>query len=179
MYIRSLFVAASALVGCASADFLAITETPWPESFQPTFTGADSSSASASWTTSVIYNAGVSYASWTKSQGSTFASTYSSVMSEFDAFVSTASSNYTFSAGITDPSSTVTLFGKPPWWSAMPTGVQSYKDDQWQTQKSIISGVIARRLTTSSSTGLAMPTANPGLKNAGWAVAAAGAALFV
>lgn len=138
------------------------------------------SSSSASWTSSVIFNAGISYGSWTASQGSTFQSTYSSVMSEFASFVSTASNNYTFSSGIADPSSTVTLVGlQPPWWTAMPTPVQSFKEEQWNTQKSIISGVIARRLTTSSSSGLAMPTANPGIKNAGWAVAGAAAALFV
>jgi hypothetical protein len=99
-------------------------------------------------------------------------------LSEFAAFASTAS-NYSIPSGFAEASTTITTFGKPAFWTAMPTGVQSFKEEQWETQKSIISGVIARRLTTSSSSGLAMPTANPGLKNAGWAVAGAAAALFV
>lgn len=94
--------------------------------------------------------------------------------------MSTAS-NYTVEPAVTNPDTTTTFFGKPEWYDALPTGVKEFKEREWNTIKSIASGVIAARLTTTKSEGAApaMHTGSAGIQNAGWAVAGAAAAMFL
>jgi hypothetical protein len=173
---RSLLLAAAACVGIANGEFLVATEPPFPTSMIPTF--ANSADADK-WTTSVVFNAGISFAAYTRGLGSTYQSSLTSMRSELKQFVETAS-NYTIPAAVTDPATTTTIIGKPDWYDALPSGVKSFKEEEWVQIKSIASGVIAARLTTTKSTGgaMALPTGSAGLQNAGWAVAGAAAAVF-
>lgn len=131
------------------------------------------------WTTSVVFNAGISFDRYTKSLGSTWQSSLDSMHSELSQFVQTAS-NYSIPPEITDAETTTTILGKPDWYDALPSGVREFKEEEWNTIKMVASQVIAARLTTTKSTGgsAAMPTGSLGLQNAGWAVAGAAAAVF-
>jgi hypothetical protein len=90
-------------------------------------------------------------------------------------------SNYSIPSAVTDDQTTTRIVGKPDWYDALPSDVKSWKEREWQTMKSIASEVVVARLTTTRSTGgsPAVPTGAAGLKNAGWAVAGAAAAMFI
>ena len=128
----------------------------------------------------MVLNAGRSFGSFTKGLGESYQSTRSSIQSELKDFVATAT-NYSIPAAVTEPRTTTTIIGKPDWYDALPSDVRSFKEQEWDYIKSIASEVIVARLTTTRSTGgsPAAPTANAGLKNAGWAVAGAAAAIFI
>lgn len=175
MHFPSLFFAATACMRVAYAEFLVITEPPYPSSMIPT--DLPDASASSSWTTSVVLNAGRSFDSYIGQLGSTYRSSHSSVFSDLSTFIAQAS-NYSVPQEVLDDSTTKTFFGKPDWYDAMPSNVRSWKQQEWTTIQSIASEVIAARLTTRSSTGgaPAMATGMVGLQNAQWAVGAAAAA---
>lgn len=101
----------------------------------------------------------------------------SSISSEVKDFVA-SNSNFSIPAEVTEPAERVTITGKPNWYDSLPSDVRSFKEAEWETIKSVASQVIVARLTT-GSTGGAMPTAHPGISNAGWAVAAGAAAVFL
>lgn len=128
----------------------------------------------------MVFNAGVSFDRFTKSLGPSYETRKSSFSSELNGFIATAT-NYSVPAEVTDVDRTTTFFGKPSWYSALPSGVREFKEQEWETIKSIASGVIAARLTTTGSKGAApaLATGSVGLKNAGWAVAGAAAAVFL
>jgi hypothetical protein len=116
--------------------------------------------------------------------GSTWASSVTSARAEMSTWVASSAANYSIPAGVTNGDTTVTITGKPSWWSAIPTGVQQFKETEWAKQKSVVESVIRDGITTgpgggSESTGGVMPTAVPRLEGAAWAVAGAAAAVFL
>lgn len=131
------------------------------------------------WTTSVLLNARIGYASFTKSAGSTYQSSLSSAASEIQAFAASAA-NYSIPAAVTDPSTTTTFFSKPDWYTALPTSARAFKESQVADQFSIIKGVIESRQTTTNSKGAApAPTPRAGLGLGFGAMAAVAAGVFL
>ncbi|KAF2274737.1 uncharacterized protein EI97DRAFT_460007 [Westerdykella ornata] len=177
MYARSLLLAAAAcVVPAVQGDFYIVTEFPVPTSLIPSFSNSEDAK---SWTSSVVFNAEISYSRLTAALGPTHASSASSIASLVSEFVVTATSNYSIPAKVTEPDQTERIIGKPAWYTALPSEVRSWKEREWETMKSVASGVVAARLTTTRSKGAApVQTAVPGLGGVGWAVAGAAAAAF-
>jgi hypothetical protein len=177
MYLKSglLYLAAAAGLNVVNADFMVYTAPPIPTSAIPSF--ANPSDAS-SWTTSVFLNANIAYRSFTNSLGEPYKSSSSSAASEIAAFVSTAS-NYSIPAQVTG-SGTTTFYGAPTWYSALPSGARTFKEQQVDDQFSIVRQVINARMTTSSSKGAAsVPTGSPWVRKEFGVAAAAAAAAFL
>ncbi|KAJ4362336.1 hypothetical protein N0V83_010429 [Neocucurbitaria cava] len=169
-----LFLAAAAGLRVAQADFMVYTEPPIPTSAIPSFANP---SDAASWTTSVFLNANFAYARFTSSLGSSYEQSSSSAASEVAAFVSTAS-NYSIPAEVTE-SGTTTFYSKPDWYTALPSGVRAFKEQQVSDQFSIVRSVIDARATTASSTAGAAPTARAWVDAKFGVMAAAAAAAFL
>lgn len=126
-----------------------------------------------------------SFAAFTRGLGSDYQAALTSVQSEVKEFAATAS-NYSIPAGVTDAATTTTIVGKPDWYDALPSGVRSFKEQEWGYIKSFAAQVIAddtqaAQGNVAKSTGgaPALPTGSLGLMNAGWAVGAAAAAAFL
>ncbi|KAF2749574.1 hypothetical protein M011DRAFT_475651 [Sporormia fimetaria CBS 119925] len=179
MIFPTLLLTIAAYSRLAHADFYIITEAPIPLSLVPTT--FSNQADEASWTTSVVFNAEISFARYRRSQGPEYQSSVDSVKSELSEFAQTASGNYSIPPEVADPDQTTRIIGKPSWYDALPTGVKSFKEEEWEVMKSIASEVVAARITTSRSVGggIALPTPAAGLQNAGWAVAGAAAAVFL
>ncbi|PSN65993.1 hypothetical protein BS50DRAFT_621762 [Corynespora cassiicola Philippines] len=173
---KGLVAAVAALsFGAAKADFMVYTEPPIPTNAIPSFARqADASS----WTSSVYFNAFLSWGFHTRELGDAYETSSSSAASEIAAFVASAS-NYSIPAGVTETTTTMTFFSAPDWYSALPTGAREFKESQVADQFSIIRQVIDARATTASSTGGVVPTAMPALGPQFAGMAAAVAAAFL
>ncbi|KAF1846971.1 uncharacterized protein K460DRAFT_276771 [Cucurbitaria berberidis CBS 394.84] len=170
-----LFLAAAAGLRVAQADFFVYTEPPIPTTAIPSF--ANPSEAS-SWTTFVFLNAQIAYGRFQSSLGPSYKSSQSSAASEIAAFASTAS-NYSIPAVVTE-SGTTTFFSRPDWYTALPSGARSFKEQQVSDQFSIVRSIVdASASRTASSTAGAAPTARAWVDAKFGAMAAVAAAAFL
>ncbi|KAF2873797.1 hypothetical protein BDV95DRAFT_488877 [Massariosphaeria phaeospora] len=151
-------------------DFILYTELPIPLSEVPT----DPASA-ASFTSSVFINGLIAWGSYTNSLGEPYKA------SELPSRPPFKASNFSVPAAVTDPNTVVTITTNeaPPWYTPLPTRDKQFKEEQVQQQFSIVRDVIARRRTTTGSTGGALPTAMVGLRVELGIAAAAAAAAFL
>jgi hypothetical protein len=199
MHIPSLIFTASMSMRLAYADFLIITEAPIPVSVIPSFTESaavcythpsttqnpeklTSSPQAASWTTSVGLNFALQWPQYTKSLGAAWQSSVTSIQNEVSSFVASAPSNFTESipSVIADPKTTTTITSKPDWYTALPSDVRSFKEQEFTMRKEVLASVIGFGQSTGTATktsSVARPTgvANLDLGLAGAALVAAGA----
>ncbi|KAJ4320087.1 hypothetical protein N0V94_003557 [Neodidymelliopsis sp. IMI 364377] len=178
MYLKSslFFLAAAAGINVANADFMVYTVPPIPTDAIPSFTNPVDAT---SWTASVYLNGNIAYRSFTNSLGEPYKSSQSSAASEIAAFAATAS-NYSIPAAVTETGTTTSIFSKPDWYTALPSGARAFKEQQVSDQFSIVRQVIEARQTTASSTGgAAAPTTLPFIDAKFGALAAAAAAAFL
>jgi hypothetical protein len=189
-----LLLAAAAGIRVAHADFMVYTQPPIPTDAVPSFANtADvihslphawpplTSSQAAQWTTSVGIAARFAYANFVESLGPEYESSKSSVASEVKAFFETAK-NYTVSSTVTMDGPTQTFLTKPDWYTALPSGVRAFKEQQVSDQFSIVRSVIGgeQQGTTASSTAAASAPTPGGLLDAKFgALAAVAAAAFL
>jgi hypothetical protein len=123
-------------------------------------------------------NGNNAYSAFTKSLGPDYQSSRSSVASEVRAFAQSAA-NYTIPFAVTDDATTTTIYSKPDWYTALPSGVKAFKEQQVSDQFRIVRMVIMARATTASSTGAAVPTSQAFLDAKFGAMAAVAAAVFL
>jgi hypothetical protein len=123
-------------------------------------------------------NGNRAYDSFTSGLGAPYQSSKSSAASEIAAFAQSAS-NYSIPAEVTQDGSTTTFFSKPDWYTALPSGARSFKEQQVSDQFSIVRSLIAAKTASASSTGAAVPTAQAFLDAKFGVMAAAAAAVFL
>jgi hypothetical protein len=123
-------------------------------------------------------NGNRAYDSFTGGLGAPYQSSKSSAASEIAAFAQSAS-NYSIPAEVTQDGSTTTFFSKPDWYTALPSGARSFKEQQVSDQFSIVRSLIAAKTASASSTGAAVPTAQAFLDAKFGVMAAAAAAVFL
>lgn len=112
--------------------------------------------------------------------GEAYKSSVDSARSEIKAFAASAQ-NYSIPAVITDDAATTSISdGVPDWYTALPSAVRQFKEQQVANQFSIVREVIADDTTaTASSTGGAMPTPRAGIGAGFGAMAAIAAGVFL
>jgi hypothetical protein len=96
--------------------------------------------------------------------------------------VASAPTNFTDSipSAIADPKTTTTITSKPDWYTALPSNVRSFKEQEYTMRKEVLANVIGFGQSTGTATktsNVGRPTgvANLDLGLAGAALAAAGA----
>ncbi|KAF2105890.1 hypothetical protein BDV96DRAFT_591724 [Lophiotrema nucula] len=184
MLVRSLFLAALT-APAAYADFLVLTKPPIPTSAIPRFSD---SVAATSWTVSVFFKFNNAWESYTEGLNPGYDSTASEILASVSSFVATAPANYSIPAEVTDPSKTTTISTAatpPPWYTALPSNVRSYKEAEVTQMQSVLASIVGIDSTGGIATsatrtsGLATkPTGAAGL-GAALGVAAGAAAVFL
>jgi hypothetical protein len=121
------------------------------------------------------------YANFVESLGPDYASSKAAVASEVKAFFQTAT-NYTVSSTVTIDGPTQTFLTRPDWYTALPSRVRAFKEQQVADQFSIVRSVLGRDQEggTASSTAAAAAATAAGLLDAKFgALAAVAAAAFL
>jgi hypothetical protein len=193
MHFSTFIATVATVVSLAQADFMVYTVPPIPTDSIPKFTDLAQVSSvfthssrslraytlqASGWTLSVFINGNFAYDSFTKALGSTYRSSQSSAASEIEAFARSAS-NYSIPAAVTNDDTTTTLFSKPDWYTALPSGARAFKEQQVSDQFSIVRSVIAAGASTAGSTGAAVPTAHAFLDAKFGALAVMAAGVFL
>jgi hypothetical protein len=136
----------------------------------------------AQWTTSVGVAARFAYANFVGSLGPEYALSKAAVASEVKAFFQTAT-NYTISSTVTVDGPTQTFLTRPDWYTALPSRVRAFKEQQVADQFRIVRSVLGRDqegATASSTAAAAVVTTAGGLLDAKFgALAAVAAAAFL
>ncbi|KAH7128319.1 hypothetical protein B0J11DRAFT_524625 [Dendryphion nanum] len=184
MRLPSLLFAAAAGAQVASADFLVITEAIIPTTLIPQFSNI---AQATQWTTSVFVAWNFGWRNVQSSLGSAYASNSSSAASEISAFFA-SNNNYTsVPPDVTNSARTATITTSPDWYSALPTRLRQFKEQERGIQQSVLASVIGASPAGSGGAPGASQTSSKGAAPTGvgagrgieWAVAAGALAVFM
>lgn len=184
MRLSSLLFAAAAGVHVASADFLVITEAIIPTTLVPQFSNIQQATQ---WTTSVFLAWRFGWRNVQASLGNEYASNSSSAASEISSFFA-ANRNFTsVPPDVTDAAKTATITSSPDWYSALPTRLRQFKEQERGLQQSVLASVLGAAPAASGNPGVATQTSSKGAaptavgagRGIEWAVAAGALAVFL